>query len=160
MKKILENNFYRRGITVIEMLLVISILGILVLITVPRFSDIRGNQVLKNAVEDVTSVIHNAKNQSLASLNSSEYGVYFQADKIITFKGKIYSPEAVDNKTTDIISPATISNVTLAGVSSNVGELYFERLSGIPSKTGTITISTPSTSKIITISATGAISIN
>ena len=96
----------------------------------------------------------------MASVDSSEYGVRFQSDQVIIFKGKIFSAEAPDNKITNISSPSSISNVTLGGISSSTGELYFERLSGIPSKIGTITISTPSASKIITISATGAVSLN
>jgi len=152
--------FYQNGITVVEILIVISIIGILALIALPQFSKIKENQVLKNTIGDVTSALHNAQSQSLASKNSSEYGVYFQSNQIVIFKGKIFSVGAQDNKTINIISPASISNVTLNGVSFSTGELYFERLSGVPSKTGTITVSTSSTSKIITVSTTGAISIN
>ena len=152
--------FFQKGITVIEMLIVVSVIGILVLITLPRFSKIKENQVLKNTLGDVTSVLHRAQTQSLASVDSSEYVVRFQSDQVIIFKGKIFSAEAPDNKITNISSPSSISNVTLGGISSSTGELYFERLSGIPSKIGTITISTPSASKIITISATGAVSLN
>ncbi|MFA5827078.1 MAG: hypothetical protein WC839_01090 [Candidatus Paceibacterota bacterium] len=118
------------------------------------------NQTLKNAVNDITSSINNARSQSLASVGSSEYGVHLETDKIIIFKGKVFSISAVDNNVIDIIPPANISNVILSGVSSSEGDFYFERLTAIPSKTGTIIISTSSNSKTITISPTGAISIN
>lgn len=156
----LKHSFCRRGITAVEILIAVSILGILVLIVLPQFSKMKENQVLKNTIGEVSSALGNAQSQSLASVNSSEYGVHFQSNQIIIFTGKIFSSGATDNKTIDIISPSSISNVTLNGTSASTGELYFERLSGIPSKTGTITISTPSTSKIITISATGAVSVN
>jgi len=152
--------FFQKGITAVEILIVVSILGILVLIVLPQFSKIKENQVIKNTIGDITSALHNAQSQSLASVNSSEYGVHFQTDRVIIFTGKVFSSEAGDNKIIDIISPTSISNVTLGGVSAGTGELYFERLSGIPSKTGTITISTSSVSKIITISVTGAVSVN
>ena len=154
----LNPSFCRRGITVIEILVVVSILGILVLVVLPQFSKIKENQVLKNAVEDTVSVLHNAESQSLASINSSEYGVHFQSDRVILFKGKVFSSGAGDNKTINIISPANISNVTLGGVSATTGDVYFARLSGVPNKTGTITVSTASFSKIITLSATGTVS--
>jgi len=156
----LKHSFCRRGITVAEILIVVAVIGILALVTLPQFSKIKENQVIKNTIGDVISALHNAQSQSLASVNSSEYGVRFQADRIIIFTGKIFSSGAGDNKTINIISPASISNVTLGGVSASSGDLYFERLSGIPSKTGTITISTSSVSKIITISATGTVSVN
>lgn len=153
-------NFYQKGITAVEILIVAAVIGILALVTLPQFSKIKENQVLKNTIGDITSTLHNAQSQSLASVNSSEYGVHFQADQIIIFSGKTFSPEAGSNKIINVISPASISNVTLNGVSASSGDLYFERLSGVPSKTGTITIFSPSALKIITISATGAISIN
>jgi len=142
----------------LEIVVVVTILGILIVIIFPSFSKMRENQVIKNAVEDVKSVLHSAKSQSLASIDSSEYGVYFQSDKIIIFKVEIFSVESPDNRITEIILPAGISDITLDGVSSSTGDLYFKRLSGTPSKTGTVTISTSSISKIITISGTGTIS--
>ena len=151
---------YQKGMTLVEVLAVVAIIGILVAVTLPQFSKIKENQVLKNTVVDVTSVLHSAQSQSLASINSSEYGVHFQSDRVIIFTGKVFSTGAGDNKTVNIISPASISNVTFLGISSTMGDIYFERLSGAPSKTGTITVSTTSFSKIITISATGAVSIN
>ena len=118
------------------------------------------NQALKNATEDTISALHTAQTQSLASINSGEFGVHFQSGQIIIFSGETFSAGAQGNTVINVVSPANISNVTLGGVSSASGDLYFGRLSGLPSKTGTVTISIPSNSKTITISATGAISFN
>lgn len=153
-------NHYKRAMTLIELLVVIAVLGIIFSVVIPQFSKTRELQVLKNGVEDVLSSIGKARGETLASLNSSEYGVHFQADKVIIFKGKVFIADAPDNEIISIISPASISNVTFGGVSSASGDIYFNRLSGLPSDTGTITISTSSFSKIITISATGASSVN
>ena len=117
----------------------------------------RDNQILKSTASDVFSALDRARSQALASVNSSEYGVHFQSDKIIIFKGTAFSAMAADNENIDIASPATISNISLTG---GAVDLYFNRLSGAPDKTGTVTISISSLSKIITISATGAASMN
>ena len=146
--------------TIIEVLAVITVLGIIFSIVIPQFSKTKELQVLKNGVQDGLSSINKARSQTLASLNSSEYGVHFQSDKVIIFKGDIFDPSATDNETINIVTPANISNVTLGGISGNSGDVYFNRLSGSPSRTGTITISTTSYSKIITISATGVASSN
>jgi Tfp pilus assembly protein FimT len=154
------NLSFKKGITAIELLIVVFVIGILVSVTLPQFSKMKENQVLKNATGEVVSALRNAQSQTLASVDFSEYGVHFQSDKIIIFKGTIFEADDENNKIIDIIIPANISNVTLAGVSGVSGDVYFERLSGVPNKTGTITISTSSVSKVITISATGAVSID
>ncbi|KKQ03865.1 MAG: hypothetical protein US18_C0030G0004 [Parcubacteria group bacterium GW2011_GWB1_36_5] len=153
-------NFYQKGITVVELLVVIAVLGIIFSVVLPQFSKIRENQVLKNGVEDLLSSINNARGKTLASLNSSEYGAHFESDKVIIFKGIVFSDVDLNNETIGIITPASITNVTLNGVSGTSGDVYFNRLSGTPSKTGTITVSTTSYSKIITIYGTGVASVN
>jgi len=146
----------------IELLIVFATLGIIFSIIIPQFSKMRENQTLKNGARDVLSSLDKARSQTLASLNSSEYGAYFQADKIIIFKGTDFSDSDANNETINIITPASISNVTINSVSGVSGNIYFNRLSGAPSNTGinTITVSTASYSKIITISATGVASVD
>jgi prepilin-type N-terminal cleavage/methylation domain-containing protein len=153
-------NFYHRGITLLEVIIVIAILGILAAIIIPQFSRIKELQALKNAGEDIISNFNQAKSETLASLNSSEYGVHFESDRIIIFKGEVFVAGDSNNVTTNIIPPAVISNIALTG---GAVDFYFERLTGAPSKTGTITIALSadaSVNKVLTISATGSISMN
>jgi len=154
------NNFYKKGITALELLIVLAILGIIILIVLPQFGSMRANQVMKDATSDIISALDKARSQTLASINSSEYGVHFQSDRVIIFKGQVFSSGAADNETILITTPVNISNVTLGGVSSTSGDIYFNRLYGVPSATGTITVSTSSLSNTITISATGTASLN
>ncbi len=144
------------GITVLEILFSIAILVLILAIVIPQFSKIRENQVMKDGVAYVLSSVDKARSQTLDSLNSSEYGVHFTSDKIMIFRGTAYVAWGVV-ETINIISPATISNIALTGGGSDV---YFNRLSGAPSATGTITITSPNFSKVITISATGLASVN
>jgi len=143
-----------------ELLILVAVMGLIILIVLPQFSKTRENQVLKNGVGDTLSSINKARGETLSSLNSSEYGVHFQSDKVIIFKGKVFSVGAGDNETISITAPASITNVTLGGVSGVSGDIYFNRLSGSSSASATVTISTTSYSRIITISATGAASVN
>jgi prepilin-type N-terminal cleavage/methylation domain-containing protein len=153
-------NTYKQGVTLLEIMIVLAIVVILIAVVVPQFSRMRENQVIKNAVADVVSTLSRARSSTLASIDSSEYGVHFQSDQVIIFKGTAYSPGDTDNEIINITSPASISNVTLGGVSATSGDVYFSRLSGAPSDTGTVTISSTNFSKIITISATGTASSN
>lgn len=154
------NYFSKKGISVIEALIVFAAIGLMVAIVLPQFSKVKENQVLKTALGDTLSAVSRARGRTLASQNSSEYGVHFQSDKVIIFKGKVFSAVAPDNEEVSIVSPASITNVTLGGVSGTSGDMYFARLSGSPSASGTVTITTSSYSKVITISATGGASSN
>ena len=151
-------NFYKKGITIIELLVVLVVFGIIISVVIPQFSKTRENQVLKSGVQDILSSLDKARSQTLASLNLSEYGVHFQADKIVIFKGTGFIPDTVGNETINIVTPATISSVALGCTPTIPCDIYFNRLSGSPSTNGTVTISTTNYSKVITIWATGVAS--
>jgi hypothetical protein len=72
----------------------------------------------------------------------------------------LYSAVAPDNEEIDITLPASITDVQLGAGSPSEGEVYFGRLSGNPSTSGTVTVSTTNFTKVITISATGVASVN
>ena len=153
-------NFYKKGITVLELLVVLAVLGIIFSIILPQFSKMRENQVLKSGVQDILSSLSKARSQTLASLNSLNYGVHFEADKIIIFTGTGFTGGAAGNEIINIITPATISNVALGAGSPASGDVFFNRLSGSPNTNGTVTISTTNYSKIITIWATGVVNVD
>jgi hypothetical protein len=112
--------------------------------------------LLNNSTENVISALNKARSRSLASLDSSTYGVYFESssNKVIIFKGTSYNSTASGNETINLGSETTLSTTPLTT------NIYFERLNGKPNTTVDIriTIQGPSNSKTITISPTGAIS--
>ncbi|HPS21418.1 MAG TPA: prepilin-type N-terminal cleavage/methylation domain-containing protein [Candidatus Paceibacterota bacterium] len=146
-----------KGISVIEMLVVVAVIGILLAVVLPQFSGVKNAQVLNSAAQDVVSTLNKARSQTLASLDSSEYGVHFQSDKIVLFKGTSYSSSSSNNEDVNMISPATISNINFTGSATNI---YFSRLTGSPSASGTATISVGEKTKTITVSSTGIVSLN
>lgn len=153
----MRNNFIK-AFTLIEILFVISILGILLAIVLPNFNSLRANQILNSTVTDVVSAINKASSRSLASLDSSSYGVYFASDRVVIFKGTVYDVNDIDNEIINITSPATISAINLGGGSA----FYFNRLNNTPNIYGNIVVSIDSSNieKTITIDATGRVSTN
>ncbi len=157
MKNIKEN---KRGVTLIEMIIVLAIMGVIFGIAFHYFSGFKNSQAVRNAGQDILSSLSKARSYAFASVSSSGYGVHFEASKVVIFKGTSYSSGALTNEMISVISPATISNVTLNSISGTSGELYFNRLTGVPSKTGTVRITAGGVTKTVTISSAGAGSIN
>ena len=141
-----------------EILIAIAVVGILAATVLPGFSKIKKIQALKGETENIVSAIGKARSQTLASLNSSNYGVHFEANKVIIFSGTSFFSDEVSNQVIDLTSSVTISDINL---NNNGSDLYFNRLSGLPNTNGTITVSASGiSSKIITISSTGSASVN
>lgn len=151
-------NLNKKGITIFEILLAIAIVSILAATVLPGFAKIKKVQILKSATETIVSVIGNARSQTLSSLNSSNYGIHFATDKVVLFTGTVFSSGSTSNQDVNLLSPATISSINL----NNSGqEIYFNRLSGLPNTSGTITVSVLGLSaKTITISSNGLASVN
>ena len=143
-----------------ELLIVLAIVGIIVAIAVSQFSKIRNAQILKSTTEDILSVLNKARSQTLASLNSLQYGVRFETNRVVIFNGTTYDSNNASNEVINISSIARISSIALT---DGVTDIYFNRLNGTASNTGTIVVSISSDvslSKIITISKTGGVSVN
>jgi prepilin-type N-terminal cleavage/methylation domain-containing protein len=149
--------FYKKGFTAIEIVVVVAIMLILLGIVSFSFSGLKKSQALKDSVVNTLSSLDKSKSESFASVSSSVYGVHFQTDKIVIFKGTSYSSQSSSNENVSMTSPASITSINLSGGGS---DLYFNRLTGVPSKTGTIIITSGTLTKTITISATGGISTN
>ena len=89
-------------------------------------------------------------------VDSSKYGVHFEASRVVLFKGNTYDANDPDNEEY-LLRGNTLSPITLTGGGSDV---VFERLNGKTNQSGTVTISSvsdPSRSKVITIRGTGIV---
>ena len=63
-------NSFVKGITLVEVVLVIVVLGIIFSIALPEFAKMRERQVLKSGVEEIISSVNKARSRTLASINS------------------------------------------------------------------------------------------
>jgi hypothetical protein len=153
----IKNFSKKKGITAVEILITMAILIIILSVTIAEFAKIKERQSLDNGVTDIVFALHKASSNTLASIDSSEYGVHFEFDRVIIFKGIVFSEMAPENQIINIAEPAIISDISF---SPDVVDVYFNRLSNTPSETGTVTITTGLISKTVSIDATGTISVN
>jgi|SRR3989344_5663858 len=149
----------KTGFTILEMLAVITILAILGAILVGSLSVFNKSQALSLDVEQVMSVIEQARNQTLTSKGGSQYGVHFEATRFILFAGSTYSAQDPNNQIFMLNPLNTVQSVTFTGGGTNV---IFTRLTGDTLQNGSIVLSSASLgkTKTVTIHKTGLIEAN
>lgn len=151
-----------KGISLIEIIIVISIIAILVAIVIPNFSQFKKQQSLQTTKEDIISLLNEARNSTISSKNSTTYGIHFQSDKAILFAGTTFA-ESPNNKEIDFGSYVEIP--TSGGINLNGGgsDVVFNRITGDTLNNGTIVIqlvNDATRQKVISINSIGVVSAN
>lgn len=135
----------RRGFTLVELLVTMSILGIIAAFSVPAYQTMQKSVALNNGVQEVADAIRVAQTRALSAQDGVNQGIRFATSSVTLF-----------DENGDIRTQALPSSLTL---SSTQSEVVFERLSGQADQAVTVTISNGS-SKTIAISPSGKISLN
>ncbi len=149
------------GLTLIEILMAISIIIVISSLALMSLSSFRSQQVLKSTTVDIMSILNKAKQNTLSSLNSTNYGVHFESGRVTLFVGPTYSQGIGTNEVT--VFDQAVEIPTVGGINVGGGsDVVFERLTG-ETLGGTIVVqlkSNTSKQKTITINKTGIISSN
>ena len=127
----------KRGYTLVELLVVIVIALIIAGLAITSLSNIRERNKLTDARDNVHSQLRLARNNTLASKDASQYGVYLDADEATYFKGNDYA-SSIETRTYNVPNGVSISGISLEGGGN---EIVFERLTGETDEFGSITIS-------------------
>ena len=148
-----------KGFTLIEVLVVITIIVILSSVAVNSYFSFRYQSDLNTNAQIILNVLTLTQSKTLASEGASNYGVHFEQEKCVLFKGDSYSPVASDNKTYNFSSWLEIP-VYDSGLDLNGGgaEVIFDRISGNTSQFGTVKIQVKNNSgkyQIIKIESSG-----
>ncbi len=122
----------KQGFTLIELIVVISIITILSAVTVPLYSYFQTFTVLGSAKHEVLQNIRLTQVKAQSGENNSAFGVYFDTNQYTLYQGDTYLTR---NQSQDIIY----------GLSDNIGfsgftEVNFSIKTGLPSATGTLTL--------------------
>lgn len=144
------------GFTLMEILVVISIMAILLTLSFAFFSKLGNKDALEKDVAGLTSFIRNARLLSVASKDASAFGIHLESGKVVLFEGNTYTPGGANEKVMEYSGKVYMSSYNL-----NQGnpDIVFTRLSGNTLNFGTVTLSLKnnSASTTITILRTGVI---
>ncbi len=147
--------FLQKGISVIEILVVITVIGTLVTIIALPFGSFRSRQALENTTALVVSVLTEARARTMAGLGDTNYSVLFEANQLTLFSGSTYSSSHPDNEVFAYEQPVTLQSISVSGGGSKI---TFDRLKGTTSNNGSVILRIPSTdTRTILINASGSI---
>jgi prepilin-type N-terminal cleavage/methylation domain-containing protein len=147
------------GFTLVEVLVVIAITLILTVVSITGLREFSNRSGHKSAAHTILGALEEAHARTLSSDGDTTYGVHFETDMVVVFEGTSYTAGDPDNDERSLPARTNVTNISLGGGS----EVYFERLSGDVSPTGTVTVSlthSSSTSKTVTIYSSGLSEIN
>jgi len=134
----MKNSF---GITLVELLLVVTILTILLTISVSVFRFFQRSSDLNNSVDQIVNILRLAQNKTLASEGPDQYGVYFDMTtspyQYTLFKGNDYSSRDISaDEIFKLPSIIEMYNIDFGGGS----EVVFSRITGMTNQAGSISI--------------------
>ncbi|MBI4252911.1 type II secretion system protein [Candidatus Uhrbacteria bacterium] len=139
-----------KGFTIIELLLSVALVGALAIFSFPVYQSFQSRSDGENAAVIVAQTMRRAQALSHAMDGDMSWGVKIQGGSIVLFKGETYASR---DTTTDEVFDMP-SDITPSGAN----EIVFEKFSGLPQSTGTVTLtSNTNETRNITINAQGTI---
>ena len=156
MQNILKNN-NARGITLLELLVVLGVLAIVATLLTGALAEFRTTSALGEAKSEIIGILRDARSRTIASRNNMQYGVHFDlAENIVAlFEGDTYNAVSPSNEIYRLRA-SRITAIVLGGTS----DVIFARLSGTASVSGTIVLSATrdsSKTETITILTSGVV---
>lgn len=126
------NKEQSRGISLLEVLLSIALIGILAVLSVSVYQKLQVRNDLSNASATTAQSLRRAQILSQAVDGDSPWGVKVISGSIIIFKGSSYAARDANFDEVNSIP----DNIVFSGIS----ELVFSKLDGLPSSAGAITL--------------------
>jgi prepilin-type N-terminal cleavage/methylation domain-containing protein len=125
----------KKGFTVIELLIVLAIFVLLVGIVAPFFANTFNQSNQEITVLEIQQNLRAAQAKSMAGLENSRWGVYFQSDRYTLYKGNSYAARDTNyDQLTKVSGQMSISGLT---------EINFTKNRGFPNMTGDINVTDP-----------------
>ncbi|MDF1498095.1 MAG: type II secretion system protein [Patescibacteria group bacterium] len=155
MKKIINDE---KGFTMIEVVVVISIMLIIMGIVISSGRTLNDTINLKNTTKGINTKIKLAKSRSISALNGTNYGIYFKPSRVVIFKGDTFVDGNPSNEVYTFSNKIKISNINLVSPPGTGSDVVFNRLIGSTLNVGTVevqVISDPSKTRQIVINSDG-----
>lgn len=141
----------RAGFSLIELLVVFAIMAVIATFAIIGLKDYSRYQQYDASVASVKSTFIDTRVRARSAELDQSYGVKIFTNSLVVFRGSTYSAGASTNKT------VTLTGVTLSrSLAGGTDQIVFNKLTGMPSATGTVTIVGTTHVATTTLTITGA----
>ena len=138
-----------RGFTILEMLLAISVIGVLTGFSAPIVARLQRSNDLETAQRSLIQAHRRSQQLARSSINDQTWGVKVQTGLVTTFVGISYA-----TRDTTYDEDFQISNaISISGLNETV----YNKTTANPSGVGTTTLQNNGQTKVITVNAKGTI---
>lgn len=127
----------RKGFTALEILIVIAILGILLSVILPSFTNFRRSSLLNTDTQNLVTLINRARILSVASKDDSQWGIHLETSKAVLFKGITYATSTATNEVHIFNTGLALSSIAINGGGSDI---LFEKVTGATVQNATTTL--------------------
>lgn len=132
-----------------ELIVVLAIVVIVVAISAAAIMKTSSQNTLDSDKSVVLSALSKARTMAINGDNSVEHGVSFGNSSLTLFQGT-----TVIGGTRDAVYNLAVSTMSVSFANATTS-LYFNKVTGIPSTTGTVTLSSKGNSVAVTIYGSG-----
>lgn len=149
-----------KGFTLLEVMVALSILVLISVFLVSPLMSFYRRIVFNNTVENILSTLEEARKSTLSSYKSSQYGVHFESNRMVFYKGNMFVEPNPDNVETTLNNLVEIYSIIISGGGSDI---LFDRLTGETSNGAQLSVrlvNNPAVDRTITVYASGLVENN
>lgn len=146
LKKILRGK-NKVGFTLIEILVVVAILGVLGALSYPFYSRLIMQNTVSDAANNLAGSLRKAQSYAMASKDGSNWGVKYLGTNIILLR---------ESTSTNFDTYNILPGIQIAGPD----HIIFSKSTGLPSVTGTFTISGGNNTVSVSLNSEGVASVS
>lgn len=138
-----------QGFTLLELLLSVAIISLLAGLSLPVYRTLLSKNDLDIATQVSANSLRRAEVLSQSTDGDITWGVKAQSGSIVIFKGASYATR--DTTFDETFNVPT--NITFGGMT----EILFAKFTGLPQTTGTLSLSSETDSRAVTINSKGMV---
>lgn len=127
----------KKGFTLLELVVVSGLMMIIAGISMTVLRNILNKQRVEKDAESAYAYLLRARNQTIVGEGGDQYGVAFSSTSITLFRGTTYSTGDPNAVTFTLLNDTVFQNINFSNGST---QLYFKKLTGRPSATGTVEV--------------------